>query len=58
MIELRQLLDAVVGERPRVRAGLDGGVLGRQPEAVEAHRATARRSRCIVRWRTMRSPNV
>ena len=31
-----QLLDLGFGERPRMLAGLDGGVLGRQPEAVEA----------------------
>ena len=33
-----ELLDALVGELTGVAAGLDGGVLGRQPEAVEAHR--------------------
>ena len=32
-----QLLDAFVGELPRVHTGLDRGVLGRQAEAVEAH---------------------
>ena len=33
-----ELVDAGVGERPRVRLVLDRGVLGGQPEAVEAHR--------------------
>ena len=33
-----ELLDAGVGERPGMRLVLDGGVLGGQAEAVEAHR--------------------
>ena len=35
----RQLFDTGVGERTRMLPALDRGVLGRQPEAVEANRA-------------------
>ena len=35
---LLQLGDPRLGERPRMLAGLDGGVLGREPERVEPER--------------------